>query len=223
MPSPYCWSCIQIISASLITSTRNNWSTKFRIVCPPTQASAAISHRTKARNDLLISYNVYNSSAEVFKDIRTIIKNLKLFVLRITRFLIICSNRLGAVVWFLIELFTRKSRFFTNTCLGIEHSDRATAKRSDERTNYNMFQNRYGNSSRDAAEVKRMHNWRDGRSSYSRSGVFSVLPPSKAMAELWIRKLVQPPGRPHAEVAPHVLAASEVQFLNGACSIIKIQ
>lgn len=49
---------------------------------------------------------------------------------------------------------------------------------------------------------------------YIRDGLLSILSPGETVSKLGVSKLVQPSSRCHAEVAPHVLIAAEIQLLH---------
>ena len=51
---------------------------------------------------------------------------------------------------------------------------------------------------------------------YSLSRALSVFAPREAVAELWVSELMQAARGRHAEVAPHILTAAEVELLHGA-------
>lgn len=50
----------------------------------------------------------------------------------------------------------------------------------------------------------------------SRDGFLPILSPRETVSKLGVCKLMQPSSRRHAEVAPHVLIAAEIQLLHCA-------
>ena len=48
------------------------------------------------------------------------------------------------------------------------------------------------------------------------SGILSILSPGEAMSKLGVSKLVQAAWCRHAEVAPHILVAAEVELRDGS-------